>query len=151
MRYKALVCLLITCIFSIASLLVTPVAFALTPLRLFEIDYKECPSELIAENVSSRNKNINDKCFLVYGKVENKSGKPVVDADVFGIIFDADGNNVMENRGRIGTLAEVPAGIGDFELRISIPASQNAPLTLKKFKATGFSQAVRPYYYTEDR
>jgi hypothetical protein len=151
MRYKPLACLLITCLFFLSSLLITPTAWALTPIRLFDLNYKECPPELLQGNVSSGGGSFIEQCFLVYGKTENKSGKAVVDADVFGLIFDADGNNVMENRGRIGTLTEVPAGISDFEMRISVPSSQAAPLTLEKFKATGFAQAVRPYYYTEDK
>jgi hypothetical protein len=150
MRYKVLISWLIAFLLFISNWFVTPTAWALTPLRLSNLNYKECPPELLEGNVSSGGGSFLEQCFLIYGKVENTSGKPVVDADVFGLIFDADGNNIMENRGRIGTLAEVPAGTSDFEFRVSVPASQPTPLTLKKFKATGFDRAVRPYYYTED-
>jgi hypothetical protein len=132
MRSQFLVCAIVTCVFSLLSWLMMPEAKALTPIRLFDLNYKNCPPELVEGNVSSGGGSFTEQCFLVYG-----------------LIFDADGNNVMENRGRIGTLAEVPVGISDFEFRISVPSAQSPPLSLKKFKATGFAQAVRPYYYTE--
>ena len=88
-------------------------------------------------------------CFLVRGKAKNMSGKTLVDADVFGRIFDANGNSAMENRGRIGTITEVPPGVSDFEIRISVSANQPTPLTLKQFKASGFASKVRPFYYDD--
>ena len=88
-------------------------------------------------------------CFLVKGKAKNTSGKTVVDADVFGRIYDANGNSTMENRGRIGTILEVPPGVSDFEIRIDVAANQPTPLTLKQFKASGFAGKVRPYYYDD--
>jgi hypothetical protein len=86
-------------------------------------------------------------CFLIVGTAKNTSGKPVVDADVFGRIYDANGNSVMENRGRVGTLLEVPPGESDFEIRISVSANQATPLKLEQFKASGFASKVRPFYY----
>ena len=55
----------------------------------------------------------------------------------------------MANRGRVGTILEVPPGVSDFEIRISVPANQPTPLTMKKFKASGFAQKVRPFYYDD--
>ena len=82
-------------------------------------------------------------CFIVSGKAENSSGKPVYDADIFGRIYDANNDSVMQNRTRLGSVAEIPPGVSDFELRISVPASQPTPLKLKQFKAAGFSAQVR--------
>ncbi|HYX14855.1 MAG TPA: biotin carboxylase, partial [Nostoc sp.] len=82
-------------------------------------------------------------CFLVIGKAENGTYKTVYDADIFGRIYDANNDSVMQNRTRLGSIAEVPAGISDFELRISVPANQPTPLKLKQFKAAGFSGQVR--------
>jgi hypothetical protein len=80
---------------------------------------------------------------LITGKAINRSGKLVVDADIFGRIFDANDNPVMQNRGRLGGIAEVPPGESDFELRVSISANQPEPLKLKQFKASGFTSTVR--------
>lgn len=49
----------------------------------------------------------------------------------------------MQNRTRLGAIEEVPPGLGTFELRISVPASQPTPLKLEQFKAAGFTGIVR--------
>jgi hypothetical protein len=56
----------------------------------------------------------------------------------------------MPNRTRVGTIAEVPPGVSDFEFRISVPSNQPTPLKLKQFKASGFAGKVRPYYYQDE-
>ncbi|PSB57231.1 hypothetical protein C7B77_09060, partial [Chamaesiphon polymorphus CCALA 037] len=71
------------------------------------------------------------------------SGKTVYDADVYGRIYDADNNNVLPNRGRVGLIEQVPPGINDFEMRITVPESARQPLQLKKFKASGFASKIR--------
>ncbi|MEN9519200.1 MAG: hypothetical protein RLZZ381_1788, partial [Cyanobacteriota bacterium] len=88
-------------------------------------------------------------CYTIKGKAKNISGKTVVDADVFGRIYDANDNSTFENRGRIGTIEEVPPGVSDFEIRVSVPANQPTPLKLKNFKASGFAEKVRPFYYDD--
>ncbi|MFO5474482.1 MAG: biotin carboxylase, partial [Dolichospermum sp.] len=50
---------------------------------------------------------------------------------------------ILQNRTRLGGIAEVPPGVSDFELRISVPSNQPLPLKLKQFKAAGFSGKVR--------
>ena len=82
-------------------------------------------------------------CFLVTGKAQNDSGKPVINADIFGRIYDANNDLVMQNRTRLGSIDEVPPGVSDFQLRITVPASQPTPLKLKQFKAAGFTGKVR--------
>ena len=82
-------------------------------------------------------------CFKIFGKAENKSAKPVYDVDVYGRIYDADNNNVLPNRGRVGLIDRVLPGINDFEIRITIPENLSLPLQLKKFKASGFSSKIR--------
>ena len=77
------------------------------------------------------------------GKAENNSGKSVFDADVFGRIYDANNDSVMQNRTRLGSITEIPAGVSEFNMRISVPANQPLPLQLKQFKAAGFSGQVR--------
>jgi hypothetical protein len=83
------------------------------------------------------------KCFLIVGQAENKSGKTVYDADVYGRIYDADNNNVLPNRGRVGTLERIEPGTSDFQVRIAVAADITTPLQLKKFKASGFTTKIR--------
>ena len=148
MQFRPLALLLISCLFWLTSWVVTPVADALTPVKLYDISYEACSGSIAEGNVSSGDMRPAN-CFIVRGKAENKSGKSVVDADVFGRIYDANGDNIMANRGRVGTILEVPPGVSDFEIRISVPANQPTPLTLKQFKASGFAQKVRPFYYDD--
>jgi hypothetical protein len=128
--------------FGVLSWMFTPSAIALTQLRLFDISYKDCPPELAQGAVISSGSGAAN-CFIVTGKAENATYKTVYDADIFGRIYDANNDSVMQNRTRLGSIAEVPPGISDFELRISVPANQPTPLKLKQFKAAGFSGQVR--------
>jgi hypothetical protein len=121
----------------------TPPAWALTQVRLFDLDYHECPPELAEGAVTSGGAAMAANCFIVTGKAENKSGKPVVNADIFGRVYDANNDSVMQNRTRLGAVEEIPPGISDFELRISVPANQPTPLHLEQFKAAGFTGIVR--------
>jgi hypothetical protein len=82
-------------------------------------------------------------CFIVTGKAENSTRKTVYDADIFGRIYDANGDSTLQNRTRLGLIAEVPPGVSDFEFRITVPSNQPLPLQLKQFKAAGFSGQVR--------
>lgn len=133
----------IALLLSISSWIVAPTALAVTPITLSSIGYKDCPPEIAAGAVTSGGATQEAKCFLVTGKAENKSGKAVYDADVYGRIYDADNNNVLPNRGRVGTLDLVVPGISDFEVRINVAADIVTPLQLKKFKASGFTAKIR--------
>ena len=120
------------CMFLVASCLLTPPALALTKIQLSDLSYHECPPELAKGTVipgGSSGKAAS--CFLVTGKATNKSGKLVVNADIFGRIYDAHGNPVMQNRTRLGSIDEVPPGVSDFELRITVPSDQPTPLQLQ--------------------
>lgn len=143
MRLKALaVVLLSSFLWMLSSWLASP-ALALTQIRLFDISYHECPAELAQGAVTSGGTSMEANCFIVTGKTENKSGKPVVNADIFGRIYDANNDSVMQNRTRLGSIEEVPPGISNFDLRISVPANQPQPLKLEQFKAAGFTGKVR--------
>jgi hypothetical protein len=146
MKIRGFVVVILSCLFWLTSYVVTPNALALTPIKIFDLSYHDCPPELAQGNVNSGDAT-SANCFMIAGKAENKSGKTLVDADVFGRIYDANNAPVMENRGRIGTILEVPPGISDFEIRISVSANQPTPLQLKQFKASGFAAKVRPFYY----
>ncbi|MFN6518703.1 MAG: biotin carboxylase [Nostoc sp. CreGUA01] len=142
MQLRSLTVVLISCLITFLSWVVTPPALALTQIRLFDISYEDCPPELAQGAVISSG-SAAANCFIVIGKAENGTNKTVYDADIFGRIYDANNDSVMQNRTRLGSIAEVPPGVSDFELRISVPANQPTPLKLKQFKAAGFSAAVR--------
>jgi|GEM_PF-109082 hypothetical protein len=120
-----------------------PIAAAVTQIQLSDVTYHECPAELSEGAITSGGTSMRANCFIVTGKANNASGKPVLNADIFGRIYDANGNSVMENRTRLGSIEEVPPGVSDFEFRISIPANQPTPLQLEQFKAAGFAGKVR--------
>lgn len=143
MPFRAFATLFTTVILWLLTTLSTPPALALTQIRLFDLSYHECPAELSENATTSDVASIFPNCFIVTGKTENKSGKPVVNADIFGRIYDANNDSVMQNRTRLGAIDEVPPGIGTFDLRISVPASQPTPLKLEQFKAAGFTGIVR--------
>lgn len=132
----------ISCILTVFSWVYTPEVVALTQIKLFDLDYHDCPAELAEGSVISSG-SAAANCFIVTGKAENGTYKTVYDADIFGRIYDANNNPVMQNRTRLGSIAEIPPGVSDFELRISVAENQPEPLKLKQFKAAGFSGKVR--------
>jgi len=143
MRMPSLTVIFLSCVIGILSWVVTPPAIALTQIKLSNLSYKECPAELAQGAVTSGGTTMAANCFIVTGKAENATNKTVYDADIFGRIYDANSNSIMENRTRLGSIDEIPPGSSDFELRISVPVNQPTPLKLKQFKAAGFSAQVR--------
>ncbi|MDZ8261571.1 biotin carboxylase [Nostoc sp. ChiQUE01b] len=142
MRLRSLTVVFVSYLITFLSWVIIPPAVALTQIKLFDVSYKDCPPELAQGAVISSG-SAAANCFLVVGKAENGTNKTVYDADIFGRIYDANNDSVMQNRTRLGSITEVPPGISDFELRISVPANQPTPLKLKQFKAAGFSGQVR--------
>ncbi|MHC5612664.1 MAG: biotin carboxylase [Nostoc sp.] len=142
MRLRLLTVVFISCLITFLSWAIAPTSVALTQIKLFDVSYKDCPPELAQGAVISSG-SAAANCFIVIGKAENATNKIAYDADIFGRIYDANNDSVMQNRTRLGSIAEVPPGISDFELRISVPANQPLPLKLKQFKAAGFSGQVR--------
>lgn len=141
-QIKSFTVAIIACCLWVMSWVVTPAALALTQIRLFDLSYAECPAE-IGEGSTAPGTAMPANCFIISGKAENKSGKIVYDADIFGRIYDANYNPVMQNRTRLGLISEVPPGVSDFELRVSVPENQPTPLKLEQFKAAGFGGRVR--------
>ncbi len=132
----------VSCLFWLLGSVYTPAALALTPITLSDISYHECPPEMAKGTVTAGSSQA-AQCYLVTGKAENLTNKLVVNADIFGRIYDAKNEPVFQNRTRLGSIEEVPPGVSDFELRISVPANQPTPLQLKQFKAAGFTGKVR--------
>ena len=129
MFFTALRSVLLTLIMVFWSLAIALPAQALTEVPLTEIDYKPCPAELAEGNVGSGSSDP-ASCFLVTGIANNRTGKTVYDADVFGRIYDADHAPAMQNRNRLGNIAEIPPGKSTFEVRINVPSEQPLPLQL---------------------
>ena len=146
MKLRTITLILSVALLWIISSVVAPAAFALTQIKLSDVTYKECPAEFAEGMVTSWGATVPAKCYLIIGKAKNPSGKIVYDADVFGRIYDANKEPVMQNRSRVGFIDEVPPGMSDFELRITVPANQPTPLKLEKFKASGFEGRVRPVF-----
>jgi hypothetical protein len=142
-RWQGWVVALLALVFWVVSGWVAmPVAHALVQIPLSDISYHECPPE-IGEGTVSSGTSMEANCFLITGTATNKTGKPIINADIFGRVFDANDNPVIQNRTRLGAIDEVPPGTSQFELRISVPANQPTPLQLKQFKAAGFTGLVR--------
>jgi hypothetical protein len=120
-----------------------PAALAVTQIKLSELSYKDCPPEIAEGAVTSGGVTQSASCYLIVGKANNPSSKTVFDADVYGRIYDADDNIVLQNRSRLGLIETVPPGNSDFEMRVSVPSNLTTPLKLKKFKASGFTQKIR--------
>jgi hypothetical protein len=120
-----------------------PAALAVTQIQLTNVSYKECPPEIAEGAVTSGGVTQAASCFLVIGTAKNPSSKDVFDADVYGRIYDADNNLVLQNRSRVGLIEKLPPGNSEFEMRISVPTNTSMPLLLKKFKAAGFTTKIR--------
>ncbi|WP_030008141.1 hypothetical protein [Picosynechococcus sp. NKBG042902] len=147
-RRSIIVSFLAGCLWLCLGLFPFSQALALTPIQLSDLSYERCPAEMQGIVTSGSNEDAN--CFMIKGKAKNASGKYIVDADVFGRIYDANGSPTFENRGRVGTILEVPPGISEFQIPVSVAANQPEPLQLKKFKASGFTSRVRPFYYDNE-
>ncbi|MGD1852538.1 MAG: hypothetical protein ACFCBU_18805 [Cyanophyceae cyanobacterium] len=127
-----------------AWLWISPAA-ALASAEISDVSYRDCPAEIGEGSVTSGGGIVRGAdCFLVYGTVTNKTGKPIVNADVFGRIYDSTGNPVLQNRTRLGSIDEIPPGASEFSIRITVPDTQTGgDLQLKQFKASGFTGKVR--------
>lgn len=146
MKFRAIATILISSLLWLSSWLITSPALALTEIKLLDVSYTDCPPELAQGNVTSGGSSLPADCYLVIGKAKNTSGKTVYDADVFGRIYDANNEPILQNRTRIGSIPEIPPGVSEFELRISVPTDQPTPLKLKQFKASGFTGKVTPVF-----
>ncbi|MBP0008435.1 MULTISPECIES: hypothetical protein [unclassified Roseofilum] len=134
---------LVALLLILTSWSIAPDALALTQIKLSDLSYETCPPEMGEGAVTSGGFSQRANCFLIHGKATNPTGKTVYDADIFGRVYDANRNPVMQNRTRLGLIEEVPPGVSDFELRISVAADQPTPLILEQFKAAGFGGRVR--------
>ena len=142
-RFKVLTVVIAACFCFLSWV---PAAQAATPIGLKDLIAEECPADAAyAENLTTSGSSQEATCYLIRGTAVNSSGKDIVDADIFGRIYDAEDNSVMKNRFRLGGIEYVPAGESEFSFRISVPSVQKPPLRLEKFKASGFASKVRRF------
>jgi len=121
---------------------IVPSALANIQVKLKNLTYEPCPSGS-AKNLVLGGGVMPAECYLIKGKAVNSSGKMVYNADIFGRVYDANGNDVMPERGRLGSVDIIPPGESDFQIMLSVPRDQPPPLKLKQFKASGFAGTVR--------
>jgi len=117
-------------------------AWANIQIKLTNVVYEPCTGEA-GKNMVLGGGVMSAKCYLVKGNTNNTSGKIVYNADIFGRIYDANGNDAMPERARLGAVEEIPTGKSNFQIMVAIPAEQPEPLELKQFKASGFAGKVR--------
>ena len=125
MRLRSLTIIFLSCVIGVLSWVLTPPADALTQIKLSHLSYNECPQELAKGAVTSGTTMLAN-CFIVTGKAENTTNKTVYDADIFGRIYDANNDSVMQNRTRLGAIAEIPPGVSDFDFLENFCASKSA-------------------------
>ena len=117
-------------------------AWANVQIKLTNVNYERCTGD-IGKNMVLGGGIMSAKCYMIKGDASNPSGKVVYNADVFGRIYDANGNDAMPERGRLGAVEEIFVGQSKFEIMVAVPAEQPEPLELKQFKASGFGGKVR--------
>ncbi len=81
------------------------------------------------------------KCYVLSGTALNPATEAVQNADVYGLVIDADNDPVLRS-GRVGALQTVPPGESAFSLEITAAASQPLPFKLKNFRAVGTTGTV---------
>jgi hypothetical protein len=136
---KATVLSLLLCICTFAF---SAPAWASVQIKLTNVTYEPCTGDA-GRNMVLGGGVMSAKCYMIKGNATNPSGKVVYNADIFGRIYDANGNDAMPERARLGAVEEIPAGNSDFQIMVAIPAEQPEPLELKQFKASGFAGKVR--------
>lgn len=126
----------------ICTLAFSTPAWATVQIKLTNVIYEPCTGDA-GKNMVLGGGVMSAKCYMIKGKANNTSGKVVYNADIFGRIYDANGNDAMPERARLGAVEEIPTGISDFQIMVAVPAEQPEPLDLKQFKASGFAGKVR--------
>ena len=133
------------CLLALSALVWSPSAQALPSFEISDLTQEDCPdtAEYQSQVTPWGGPNMDAKCVIIHGKAQNDTGKPILNADIFGRMYDANGNSIMENRTRLGGIDEVPPGTSEFDLRVSVAADQPLPLQLEQFRGSGFTGKVR--------
>jgi hypothetical protein len=126
----------------ICTLAFSTPAWANVQIKLTNVIYEPCTGDA-GKNMVLGGGVMSAKCYMIKGEANNTSGKVVYNADIFGRIYDANGNDAMPERARLGAVEEIPTGTSNFQIMVAVPAEQPEPLELKQFKASGFAGKVR--------
>jgi hypothetical protein len=143
MRVRSLLAVVLSALIWLLSAVNAPDALALIQVKVSDLSYHECPEALAKGAVTAGGVPQSATCFIVTGKATNPTNKTIVNADIFGRIYDANEDPIIENRSRLGSIDEIPPGVSEFEFRINVPSNQPLPLKLEQFKAAGFTGKVR--------
>ena len=89
------------------------------------------------------------RCLVVTAHARNDSGKKLFNVDVFGRVYDVDGNNALDrddasDAGRVTNIPKVEPGEQDvqFPLRVSEQQARRGDMQFKNFKAVGYPGAA---------
>lgn len=133
---------LLSLLLCLASFAFSNPVLASVQIKLSNVTYEPCTGD-VGKNMVLGGGVMSAKCYMIKGNADNPSGKVVYNADIFGRIYDANGNDAMPERARLGSVDEIPVGKSEFEIMVAVPAEQPEPLELKQFKASGFAGKVR--------
>ncbi|MFN3926843.1 MAG: FxLYD domain-containing protein [Pseudanabaenaceae cyanobacterium] len=111
-------------------------------IKIKNLTYEPCQGEG-GKNLVLGGGTMPATCYMIKGTAVNPSNKTIYNADVFGRVYDANGNDVLPERGRLGSVDVIPPGESEFQIMLSVPRDQPPPLKLEKFKAVGFTGTVR--------
>lgn len=112
-------------------------------LDLADVHTTPCPDAPEYSNLFTSGSSMEAQCLFIEGTVNNPTDSLLYNADVFGRVYDANGNDVLPERTRLGAIEQVPSGESPFSIRISVPTTNPLPLSLEQFKASGFRGRVR--------
>ena len=88
------------------------------------------------------------KCAQVSAQAVNGGKAPVLNADVFGYVLDADDNPISDTTEniRIAYLDSIPVGTSTVAFELVVPTAQLdlGPIQIQKLKATGFTRPMLP-------
>lgn len=88
------------------------------------------------------------KCAEVSAQAVNGGKAPVLNADVFGYVLDADDNPISDTTEniRIAYLDSIPVGTSTVAFELVVPTAQLdlGPIQIQKLKATGFTRPMLP-------
>jgi len=88
------------------------------------------------------------QCAEVTAQAVNKGKDPILNADVFGYVLDADDNPISDTTEniRIAYVDSIPVGTSQVTFELVVPESQMAlgPIQIQKLKASGFTKPMLP-------
>ena len=116
------------------------------PLAGLEVKRVDCKQGLTT--VTGGTRDFGARCLEVSATALNPSQKPLLNADVFGRVYDVNGEPAIdaEENSRISYIKEISPGQSRVTFGLIVPEEQArlGDLTLKNIKATGFPGGVLP-------